>query len=244
MQALRRATRASWWRAAAWSCVAAATPAVAQAPAASYRATWGDAVALVALAGLAAAPVLARLPRGAPACAPCDPARLPALDRGVVGARSTFANTASDVLLVGVLGGAAAALWADTPAAARRGDAMMVAQSVAATYAVTGWLKVAVRRERPVLYTARAAAAADDPDSQRSFPSSHTAAAFAAATSYLVVSERRDLPHRTRTAMLLYAGATATGGMRIAAGEHFPTDVLAAAALGALVGWLVPTVHR
>ena len=243
MQALSRTARVWWMPGAMVWCVTTATPAWGQTPP-TYRTTWGDAAALVVLAGLAAAPFLADLPQGAPSCVPCDPNDLLGIDRGVVGAHSTGAGTASDILVYSVMGGALLGVMAGAPADARRGNGVVFSEVIAATYATTGWLKVVVGRERPVMYTSGAAAAAGDPDSQRSVPSSHTAAAFAAATSYLVVSGRQDLPHRTRNAVLLYGAAATTGALRLAAGEHFPTDVLAGAALGTLIGWLIPTVHR
>ena len=43
--------------------------------------------------------------------------------------------------------------------------------------------------------------------------------------------------------ILLYAGAVGVAALRVAAGKHFPTDVVAGAALGSAVGWLVPTIH-
>jgi membrane-associated phospholipid phosphatase len=43
--------------------------------------------------------------------------------------------------------------------------------------------------------------------------------------------------------LLLYAGAVAVGALRVAAAQHFPTDVVSGAALGAGIGWLVPTIH-
>src|SRR5437899_1567722 len=67
--------------------------------------------------------------------------------------------------------------------------------------------------------------------------------AFAAATSYLVLARRQHLPHRTRNAILLYAGAVGVSALRVAAGKHFPTDVAAGAALGSGIGWLSATVH-
>jgi hypothetical protein len=35
----------------------------------------------------------------------------------------------------------------------------------------------------------------------------------------------------------------ATGGLRVEAGQHFPTDVAAGAAIGAASGTLVPLLH-
>src|SRR5229473_1201465 len=67
--------------------------------------------------------------------------------------------------------------------------------------------------------------------------------AFAAATTYLMIAERERLPHRTRNAILLYAGALGVAALRVAAGTHFPTDVAAGAALGTGIGWLAAHVH-
>jgi membrane-associated phospholipid phosphatase len=74
-------------------------------------------------------------------------------------------------------------------------------------------------------------------------PSAHTALAFAAATSYLVLSGREHLAHRMRNALLLYSGAVGVSALRLAAGKHFPTDLIVGAALGSGIGWLVPTIH-
>src|SRR2546428_568532 len=95
----------------------------------------------------------------------------------------------------------------------------------------------------PVLYTSGAAAAVADRENQESLPSGHASLAFAAATSYLVLARRQHLPHRTRNAILLYAGAVGVSALRVAAGKHFPTDVAAGAALGSGIGWLSATVH-
>jgi len=43
--------------------------------------------------------------------------------------------------------------------------------------------------------------------------------------------------------VLLYAGALGVSVLRVAAGKHFPTDVLGGAALGTGIGWLVAKVH-
>lgn len=38
--------------------------------------------------------------------------------------------------------------------------------------------------------------------------------------------------------------STTVGIGRVLGGEHFPSDVVAGAAIGASVGWLVPELHR
>ncbi len=210
----------------------------------AYHATWADGVSLGAAAILTILPEALKLPSGAPACAPCDPATLWRIDRQALGARSDAAGTASTLGAMSVLGfGGLALVWHRRPSDAR-GDAVAYADAVGWSAVAVQWLKVAIGRERPVLYTSGAVAAASDRDNQRSFPSSHTTVAFAAATAYLVIARREQLSHRTRTALLLYGAALATGVLRVEAGKHFPTDVMGGAALGSALGWLAATIHH
>ena len=227
--------------AVALACAALAVRSLgAQAP---YRVTWWDAAAVAGAGTVAVIPGLAGLPRGAAPCAPCDPASLPGIDRAALHTFSHSAGTASSALLVGVAGFAGLASTEGANAAAVRGHAVVFANALAVTAAATEWLKVLTHRSRPVLYTGVAPAAATDPDNRRSFPSGHAALAFAAATSYAVMARRERLPHRTRNAVLLLAGAVGVATLRVAAGQHFPTDVLGGAAVGSGIGWLVARVH-
>lgn len=208
-----------------------------------YRATWAD-VAAVSISGATALlPGLLKLPKGAPSCAPCSTAGLPGIDRGVVGEHSSFAQTGSNVLLLGVGGMSTYLSVHDQSAAQARGNLAVLANSMTWTSATTQWIKVLVHRKRPVLYTSGAVAAAASPDNQRSFPSGHTSVAFSAATAYMVMAQREHLPHGTRNAILLYAGAAGIGALRVRSGSHFPTDVLGGAVLGTGVGWLVAHLH-
>jgi len=218
----------------------ASRPATAQQ---SYRVTWWDAASVAAATALGVIPETAHLPRGLPPCAPCDPSSLPGIDHAALHTFSGPAGTASTVLLAGVAGFAGLASRAGAPAGGLRGHVAVFANAVAGTFATTEWLKVLVHRSRPVLYTAAAPAAASDPDNRRSFPSGHAAVAFAVATSYVVLAGRERLPHRTRNAVLLYAGAFGVAALRVAAGQHFPTDVAGGAALGTGMGWLVARLH-
>src|SRR5437016_11496729 len=152
-------------------------------------------------------PAAAKLPKAAPSCAPCDPRSLPGIDRSALRTFSGSAGNASTALLVGVIGFAGVASLDGATAAQRRGHVAVFANTLAWTFAATDWLKVVVRRKRPVLYTAGAVAAAADPNSQRSFPSGHASVAFATATTYLMMARREGLPHRTRNAVLLYVAA-------------------------------------
>lgn len=64
-----------------------------------------------------------------------------------------------------------------------------------------------------------------------SFPSDHAAAAFAIAVTCCFFHRRLGLATLAVAALLAYA--------RVYVGAHYPTDVLAGAALGALLAWLL-----
>ncbi|HKW42104.1 MAG TPA: phosphatase PAP2 family protein [Gemmatimonadales bacterium] len=234
------------WTVALASCVVALRAVVAQAPPPPpprYRVIWWDAASVAGGGALAAIPEIAGLPHGPPPCAPCDPASLPGIDRAALHTFSGPAGTTSTVLLAGVTAFAALASTVGVDGPQVRGHAVVFANALAWTAATTEWLKVLAHRSRPVLYTAAAPAAASDRDNRRSFPSTHAAAAFSLATAYLVMARRERLPHRARNAVLLFGGAAAVAALRVAAGQHFPTDVVAGATLGGGIGWLVARVH-
>ncbi|HUL03697.1 MAG TPA: phosphatase PAP2 family protein [Gemmatimonadales bacterium] len=208
-----------------------------------YRANGLDVASVVGAGALYLVPSLLHLPDTTGACAPCDPATLSGIDRGAVQPVSSTVELASGAALLAVAAGAAYASLHGLPGQQMRGNVAVLANALAWTATSGEWLKVVFHRERPVMYTADAPAALADRDNLKSFPSGHTALAFAAATSYLVIAQRQHLPHRERNALLLYGGATLVGALRVVAGKHFPTDALGGAALGIGIGWLVPTIH-
>jgi len=124
---------------------------------------------------------------------------------------------------------------------------VMYGETVGLTLGMTQLLKVLIARPRPYLYN-------PDPvisdelrrraDSWRSFPSGHTAMAFAAAVQMGMVEDRL---HGGNSGWVWSAGlgvAALTGCLRYTAGKHHPSDILAGAVLGSLVGWLIPTLHE
>lgn len=201
---------------------------------------------LGATAALAVTPVLlaGSLPHAT--CAPCDPAGLSFLDRGTVGPVRTGAATLSDGALLATGGGAALLLFGEAHGdwSVAREDLTVFAQAVGTATLLTNWAKVLFHRPRPYRYIAAAAGTGNAAESGLSFPSGHTSGAFAAAFAYWSIQARRGTAaaRRTRIAVLVLAAA-ATGTLRVVAREHFPTDVVAGAALGAAVGWAVPRLH-
>src|SRR3989449_5769126 len=161
----------------------AASSALAQAP---YSLRWGDAVSVFAAGVTAFIPEAMKLPKAAPSCAPCDPTSLPSIDRSALHTFSGSAGTASSAVLVGMVGFAGLASLDGATAAQRRGHVAVFANSLAWTFAATDWMKVLVRRKRPVLYTPGAVAAAADPNRHRSFPFGPDSVPFASGTTDLI----------------------------------------------------------
>lgn len=177
-----------------------------------------------------------------------DPRTLPAVDRGAVRRWSPAADRASDVLVwTAVL--APVGLAATAPGRDQAGRlALMYAQTVLLTDGAVYLLKNAVRRPRPLAYNPDPRIPDElrlAPTARRSFPSGHAARAFAAMVFFAGVHERL-VPAADHAWVWggCLAAAAATGTLRWAAGRHFPTDIVAGAALGAAAGWLVPRLHE
>ncbi len=101
------------------------------------------------------------------------------------------------------------------------------AAAAGAASLVTDVLKDAFDRARPPVADASLGSLTPIPDNP-SFPSGHSATAFAAATAVAIVSPRLRVP--------ALAIAAAVGLSRIYLRVHFPLDVLAGALVGAGLG--------
>ncbi len=83
-------------------------------------------------------------------------------------------------------------------------------------------------------------------DTRSSFFSTHTTAAFAAAVFGSTTFQARhpDSPLVPWIWGGALSAATAVAALRVASGEHYPSDVVVGAAVGSLCGYLVPLWHR
>jgi membrane-associated phospholipid phosphatase len=182
---------------------------------------------------------------------PCDPAMLNDLDRSTAGVSipntGDAVNVATAVMLVfpfafdafdvGRSRGSAYE-WVE--------DTVVIGEALVVGGALQEITKLALQRPRPAAYgidpnDPRLA----DPDLYLSFYSLSTAEIFTAATAGAVTHALR---HPRSPWRWVYLGAaetlaTAFGVTRFVTGKHFPTDVIAAAAVGGLVGLVVPVLH-
>lgn len=107
--------------------------------------------------------------------------------------------------------------------------------SLIATGMITPVLSTVIGRERP---TEEHGAYSFQPFEGRSFPSSHATQAFAVAS---VIATSYD---SAWVKVAAYGAAAVTAYERVRRGKHFPTDVVAGAAIGTLVGRSVVHFNR
>ncbi len=178
-----------------------------------------------------------------------DPADISGFDRPATENWSATAGRISDVhiwtLIVAPLG-----LALTEPGWERRlvlgamyGEALLISNGLVQL------LQGAAERTRPYAYN-------DNPEipeelrlevnARRSFPSSHTANAFAAAV--FLSSVYTKLHPRSLARKWVWVGSLTAAGLvgylRYEAGKHFPTDIIAGAILGSAVGYVVPKIHE
>lgn len=123
-------------------------------------------------------------------------------------------------------------------------DATLFAQVLTITGALGQTVRYSFKRPRPYVYNNKA----DDPRRYRedrlSFFSGHTASAFASATVFSEILERR-FPNKDLLPLKIgfYSAAGLVAAGRVLSGEHFFSDVMTGAVIGSTIGYCVPSLH-
>lgn len=174
---------------------------------------------------------------------PCDLSEIPRFERFVVGYRSNAADVASDTL---------AALSIVVPAtidALALGwtrplleDGVVFAETILVNGAIVTTVKDLVQRPTPRAY------AGDEPivsrpTGYRAFYSGHTSLTVAALAAAAWTWRFRRHPAAWPWAVVAAVGA-GVAVLRVAGGNHFPTDVATGAVAGLAIGTAVPLLHR
>ena len=124
-------------------------------------------------------------------------------------------------------------------------DTWIIAESFAASHVLESTIKYTTARARPDTTFGSPVPRVDDAsDLYTSMVSGHATASFAIAVSTGVVATlrgRRSAPYLWASGLSL---AVVSSWLRIAADRHYLTDVLAGAALGSLMGVVVPLVFH
>mgnify|MGYP001138100997 CR=1 FL=1 len=186
-----------------------------------------------------------------PACLPsCEPPPgMSAIDRRVLGNYSPAAHRAADLLVAGLIvvpravalvanGGGDVRSWFE--------DVALSVETVVLTQGLTQLTKSAVDRYAPIVYDERVPLEERmSRDALGSFWSGHTATAFATATSFAVsywIRHPRD-PWRWVILAAVESAALSVGFLKMHAGYHYPSDIVAGALVGTSLGVLVPMLH-
>lgn len=147
----------------------------------------------------------------------------------------TISSTAEPIAVAVPLGMEAVALITDNHSLELK--SYEVAGSLIIAAAVTEGLKLVTNRQRP--YEAYPNIIFPDVyENGQSFPSAHTSLAFSTATSLLLTTKKWYV------AVPAYAWATSVGYSRLYLGQHYPTDVIAGAAVGAGSAWLCHWLNK
>jgi membrane-associated phospholipid phosphatase len=168
-------------------------------------------------------------------------------DRKATWNYSEAAADASDVVLAAVIAAPAALLLDDRVREDWETCTLLYAETMAIAVVLPEVTKLAVDRIRPFVYNEDAPMSEKTTaDAEKSFFSRHASVAFASAAFLSTVygdyhPDSAARPYIWAGAFLAAAGV---GFLRYEAGKHFPTDVIAGAAVGAAVGYLIPRIHR
>jgi membrane-associated phospholipid phosphatase len=176
-------------------------------------------------------------------CRWCEPGWLDGeLARRVGWRDPKLASTVSDVLQVAIGGGVLGYTVFD---GYRRGDreagyanALLITEATSLALLLDQAVKYAVGRSRPYVWLGPPGP--DSRDGNLSFFSGHTTFAFAVAASSSTLLLSQHAPGAVALTVVAFSAAGLTGYLRMAAEQHYLTDVLAGAAVGTLVGWAVP----
>lgn len=169
-------------------------------------------------------------------------------DRRATDQYSHAADRLSDVTLAGnVLLGSVLALGTRTMRHDFKTVAVMYAETLLLTNGFQRVTKNLTQRIRPVAYNARAPL--DEKlvrDARQSFFSGHATNAF--ATAVFTGEVFRHYFPGSRLKPLVWGGsfalATTTVVLGYKGGRHYPTDMLAGAVYGSLIGWGIPKLHE
>ncbi|HET9158818.1 MAG TPA: phosphatase PAP2 family protein [Myxococcaceae bacterium] len=177
-----------------------------------------------------------------PRC-PCSISEVPGFDRWAVGHASDAMDTLSTVTAgLAMLAPFAVDLADVGPGTPFLEDSAVVAETLLVNGALVTLAKYTVQRPIPRVYSPGTPAYVNSPSDYRSFYSGHTSNAFAALTA---MSMTWTLRHGGTWWPWVVTGVAGTSVAleRVLAGRHFPSDVLAGAAAGTLVGLAVPWLH-
>lgn len=172
---------------------------------------------------------------------------LPSYDRWVSKHYSGQAGTWSDVAQNAALAAPLVLFVSSEVRTQWKTVAFMYAETILLTKGITHLTKTIAQRPRPYLYNPEVPLEKKlSETASRSFFSGHTSQT--AALSFLAAKTFADYHPESKWRPVFWTAAAtlpaATGYLRMRAGKHFLTDVLAGYICGGTIGYLVPHFHK
>lgn len=176
-----------------------------------------------------------------------DPTTIFFLDRPVIERYSPTAAHWSDVLGLSCVAAPPLMLLDGTVRDDWQTYGVMYAETLFWNTGLVLLTKTTVRRLRPFVFGARASDAEKlERDARMAFYSGHTSTAFASAVFF--AKTYGDYFPESSAKNVVWAGAIGLAGsvgyLRVAAGKHYWTDVIAGALIGGAIGYWLPELHR
>ncbi|MGO8692230.1 MAG: phosphatase PAP2 family protein [Rectinemataceae bacterium] len=181
----------------------------------------------------------------APDKAAIDPSAIPFFDRAYPSAPSAVLSNAGSDLALG-MAALPLILFPGRSGGEMLDIGVMYAETLELAYSVDSLLKSTIVRYRPYAYSTSTPADFSNSDISMSFPSSHATLAFSAAVFTGVVFDKL-YPDSNLKPLVWASGlglAVAVSTLRVMSGDHFLSDVVAGAAIGAASGFLLPFIHE
>ena len=178
-----------------------------------------------------------------------DPGSINWFDRSATRRWSPGAAKASDILLYTTMAAPLSLLLTGRGSKEPGTLGVMYLETLLLQGSLTFFTKNLFGRPRPYVYNHEAdipLSVKQEKTSRRSFYSGHTSSAFASMVFLASVFERLYPDSSARGWVwggCLTAAAT-TGYLRFAAGKHYPSDILVGAAMGAFIGYIIPSLHE
>ena len=168
-------------------------------------------------------------------------------DSGAASNLSGTAQNASDIILYTGAILPFVTLFNNNCRAETKAISYMAVETFLVTFGITNITKALVQRQRPFNYNPETPL--DEKltaDSRASFFSGHTSVttAMSIMSAKVLTDLHPDIKHK---GLIWTTGAVipaAIGFLRVKAGRHFPTDVMTGYAVGAAIGYLIPTLHK
>ncbi|MCX8056344.1 MAG: phosphatase PAP2 family protein [Ignavibacteria bacterium] len=175
-----------------------------------------------------------------------DRNQINSFDRSAINYYSKNLSLVSDALLISSIISPISLILLDNFKNEYATIGLMYFETMMLNYAVTNLTKNISLRYRPFAYNPQVSMQEKlDLDTKKSFFSGHTSTAFASAFFLSTVYSEFSSDEKSKN--YVWVGsislATTVGLLRYFSGKHFPTDIIAGAVVGSLIGYSIPKIH-